>query len=121
MKHSLRLAHFAQTQGAEQFRSEGMMSKAIGVFATMALIVAVIGIWLRFEPVATEPMTAAGAQAVSNPIFPLELMLKYGESIPAAFQGVDYTHVYPNEAPPESSGFARTQIVCRQEDKQNAH
>jgi hypothetical protein len=97
-----------------------MMSKAIGVFVTMALIVAVIGIWLRFEPVTTEAVTAAEVQAVSNAISPLELTLRNGKCLPDAYHGGDYTHVYP-KAPPELSGFARTQIVCRQEDKQNAH
>ena len=98
-----------------------MMSKAISVFATMALIVAVIGTWSRFAPVAPEPVTAAGVQAASNAISPLELALRNGESLPDAYHGGDYKHVYPDEAPPNSSGFVRTQIVCRQKEKQDAY
>jgi hypothetical protein len=71
-----------------------MMSKAIGVFATMALIIALIGMWLRFAPVTTEAVTAAEVQPLSNAISPFELTLKNGKSLPDGYHGGDYTHVY---------------------------
>jgi hypothetical protein len=74
-------------------RREVMMSKAIGVFATMALIITLIGMWLRFALVTTE---AVEVQAVSNAISPFELTVKNGKSLPDCYHGGDYTHVYRN-------------------------
>jgi len=92
MKHSPRFPHFfTRTQGAEKVRREDMMSKAISVFATIAII----GMWLRFGPVTTEAMTGAEVQTVRNAISPLELTLSNGKSLPDAYHGGDYTHVYP--------------------------
>jgi hypothetical protein len=73
-----------------------MMSKAIGVFAMIALIIALIGMWLRFAPIATEAMTAAEVQPLSNAISPFELTLKNGKSLPDGYHGGDYTHIYRN-------------------------
>jgi hypothetical protein len=39
-----------------------MIRKAVGVFVTMALIIALVGTWLRFAPVTTEALTAAEVQ-----------------------------------------------------------
>jgi hypothetical protein len=73
-----------------------MMSKAISVFAMMALIIALIGVWLRFAPITTEAVTAAKVQPLSNAISPFELTLKNGKSLPAGYHEGDYTHVYRN-------------------------
>jgi hypothetical protein len=59
-----------------------MMRKAIGVFATMALIVALIGMWMRFAPVATESVTAAGVQPSTGAISPFELMSRSSKALP---------------------------------------
>ena len=72
------------------------MSKAIGVFAMMALISALIGMWLRFAPITTEAVTAAEVQPLSNAISPFELTLKNGTSLPDGYHGGDYAHVYRN-------------------------
>jgi hypothetical protein len=73
-----------------------MMTKAIGVFAMMALIIALIGMWLRFAPITTEAVTAAEVQPLSNAISPFELTLKNGKSPPDGYHGGDYTHIYRN-------------------------
>jgi hypothetical protein len=70
------------------------MRKAIGVFATMALIIALIGISMRSAPVAMEPVTAAGFRPSTGAISPYELTLNYGKSLPDARHTGDYTHVY---------------------------
>lgn len=72
------------------------MSKAIGVAATMAVIIALIGMWLRFAPVTTGAVTAAEVQPLSNAISPFELTLKNGKSLADGYHGGDYTHVYRN-------------------------
>jgi hypothetical protein len=59
----------------------------------MALIIALIGMWLRFAPVTTE---AVEVQPLSNAISPFELTLKNGKSLPDGYHGSDYTHVYRN-------------------------
>jgi hypothetical protein len=73
-----------------------MISKAIGVSATMALIIALIGMWLRFAAVTTEAVTATEVQPLSNAISPFELTLKNGKSLPDGYHGGDYTHVFRN-------------------------
>jgi hypothetical protein len=53
-----------------------MMRKTIGVFAMIALIIALIGTWTRFAPIPTEAVTAAGLNPSTGPISPYELMSK---------------------------------------------
>jgi hypothetical protein len=72
------------------------MRKIFHIFAMTALIVALIGMWLRFAPVTTEAVTAAEVQPLSNAIYPFELTLKNGTSLPDGYHGGDYTHVYRN-------------------------
>ena len=72
------------------------MRKAIGVFATMALMIALIEVSMRSAPVATESATAAKVQTLSRAISPIELTLKNSKSLPDAYHGGDYTHVYRN-------------------------
>jgi len=72
------------------------MRKTVGVFTTMALIIALIGIWMRSAPVATESMTAARLRPSTGPISPFELTLKDGKLLPNAYHGGDYTHVHRN-------------------------
>ena len=68
----------------------------IGIFATMALIIALIEMWMRSAPIATESVTAAKVQTSSGAISPIELTLKNSKSLPDAYHGGDYTHVYRN-------------------------
>jgi hypothetical protein len=70
-----------------------MMSKAIGVFAMMALIIALIGMWLRFAPVTTEAVTAAEVQPLSNPISPFALTPENGQSLPDGYPGRLYARL----------------------------
>jgi hypothetical protein len=62
-----------------------MMRKAIGVFATIALIVALVGMWMRFAPVASEPATAAGVKLPTGAISPLELMSRSSKTLPSQY------------------------------------
>ncbi len=61
------------------------MRKAISVLATIALIVALIGIWVRFGPVATEAVTAAGVHPSTRAISPLELMSRSSKPLPSQY------------------------------------
>ena len=72
------------------------MRKAIGIFATMALMIALIEMWMRSAPVATESATAAKVQTLSSAISPIKLTLKNSKSLPNAYRGGDYTHIYRN-------------------------
>jgi hypothetical protein len=72
------------------------MRKIFRVFVMAALIVALIGMWLRFAPITTEAVTAAKVQPLSNAISPFELTLKNSKSPPDGYHGGDYTHVYRN-------------------------
>ncbi len=58
------------------------MRKAVGVFATTALIIALIGMWVRSAPVATESVTAAGVKLSTGAISPFELMSKNRKALP---------------------------------------
>jgi hypothetical protein len=70
-------------RGREQLRHEViMMRKAIGVFLTVALIIALVGMWMRSAPVATESVTAAAAQPPAGAISPFELMSKSRKALP---------------------------------------
>ena len=69
---------------------------AIRIFATLAVIIALIETWMRPAPVATESITAAKVQTSSGPISPIEFTLKNSESLPDAYHGGDYTPVYRN-------------------------
>jgi hypothetical protein len=62
----------------------------------MALIIALIGTWLRFAPVTTEALTAAEIQPLSNAISPFELMLKNGKSLRAVTTGATTRTFYSN-------------------------
>jgi hypothetical protein len=66
----------------------------IGVFATTVLIIALIEMWMGSAPIATESVTAAKAQTSSGAISPIELTLKNSKSLPDAYHGGDYTHLY---------------------------
>jgi hypothetical protein len=59
-----------------------MMRNAIAVSVTTALIIALIGIWMRFGPVATESVTAAGVQPSNAAISPSELMSRSDKALP---------------------------------------
>jgi hypothetical protein len=59
-----------------------MMRKAIGVFLTMAVIIAFVGMWMRFAPVATESVTAAGPKPSTGAISPFELTSKNRKALP---------------------------------------
>ena len=63
------------------------MRKEVGVLATIALIAALIGIWVRFGPVATEAVTAAGVQPSTGAIHPLELMSRSSKELPSQYYG----------------------------------
>jgi hypothetical protein len=69
--------------GPEQLRHEVMMRKAIAVSVTTALIFALIGMWMRFGPVATEWVTAAGVQPSTAAISPSELMSRSDKALPS--------------------------------------
>jgi hypothetical protein len=58
------------------------MRKAIAVSVTTALIFALIGMWMRFGPVATESVTAAGVQSSTAAISPSELMSGSDKALP---------------------------------------
>ena len=58
------------------------MRKAIGVFLTIAVIIAFVGMWMRFAPVATESVTAAAVQPSTGAISPSELMSKSDKALP---------------------------------------
>jgi hypothetical protein len=58
-----------------------MMRKAIGVFVTMALIIALVGMWMRSAPVATESVAAAGVKPPTGAISPLELMSRSSKTL----------------------------------------
>jgi len=62
-----------------------MMRKAAGVLATIALIVALIGIWARFGAVAPDAVTAAGVQPSAGAISPLELMSRSSKALPRQY------------------------------------
>jgi hypothetical protein len=68
----------------------------IRIFATLAVIIALIETSMRPAPVATESITAAKVQTSSKPVSPVELTLKNSELLPDAYRGGDYTHVYRN-------------------------
>jgi hypothetical protein len=56
------------------------MRKAVGIFATMALIIALIEIWMRSAPVATESATAVGVQPSPGAVSRFELMSRNHEA-----------------------------------------
>jgi hypothetical protein len=58
-----------------------MMRKAAGVFVTVALIIALVGMWLKSPPVATKSTIAAGVEA-TGAISPFQLTLRNGEALP---------------------------------------
>jgi hypothetical protein len=62
-----------------------MMRQAVGVLATVALIAALIGIWVRLGPVATEAVTAAGVHPSAGAISPLELMSRSSTALPSQY------------------------------------
>ena len=68
--------------GREQLRHEVMMRKVIAVSVTTALIIALIAMWVRFGPVGTESVTAAGVQPSTGAISPSELMSKSDKTLP---------------------------------------
>jgi hypothetical protein len=59
-----------------------MMRKAIGIFATMALIIALFGMWMRFAPLATQSVTAKGVKPSTGAISPSELMSRSSKALP---------------------------------------
>ena len=58
------------------------MRKAVEIFAATALIIALIGMWMRFAPIATEPVTAAGIKPSTGAISPFELMSRSSKALP---------------------------------------
>jgi hypothetical protein len=73
-----------------------MMHKTVVVFATMALIIALIEIWIRSAVVATQSVTAAEIRPSGAAISSSELTLKSAKSLPDGYRGGDYMHVYLN-------------------------
>jgi hypothetical protein len=71
--------------GYEQLRQEVIMRKAIAVFATTALITVLVGIWMRFAPVATEAVTASRVQPSTGAISPSELMSRSSKALPSQY------------------------------------
>jgi hypothetical protein len=61
------------------------MRKAIAVSVTTVLIFALIGMWMRFAPVANESVTAAGVQPSSGVISPFELMSGSSNALPKQY------------------------------------
>jgi hypothetical protein len=61
---------------------EVIMRKVFHVFATMALIIALIGMWVRFAPVATQSVTAEQAKPSAGAIAPFELMSTASKALP---------------------------------------
>jgi hypothetical protein len=59
-----------------------MMRKAVTVFVTIALIIALVGMWVKFAPVATKAVTAAGVEPPTGAISPFELTLKNRKALP---------------------------------------
>jgi hypothetical protein len=64
-----------------------MMRKAIGVFTAIALVIALIGIWTRFAPVATKAVTAARPEPSTGAISPFELMSGSSHALPHQYYG----------------------------------
>jgi hypothetical protein len=58
------------------------MRKTVSVFAAMAMIIALIGLWVRFASVATQTVTAAGAKPPTGAISPFELMSRNRQALP---------------------------------------
>jgi len=58
------------------------MRKALAVFVTMALIIALVGMWVKSAPVATESVTAVGVETPTGAISPFELTLKNRKALP---------------------------------------
>ena len=58
------------------------MRKAVTVFVTIALIIALVGMWVKFAPVATEAVTAAGIKPSTDAISPFELMSRSSKALP---------------------------------------
>ena len=61
---------------------EVIMRKVFHVFATMAVIIALIGMWVRFAPVATQSLTAERAEPSARMISPFELMSRTSKALP---------------------------------------
>ena len=75
----------ADRMDASNLRHEVIMRKAIAVSVTTVLIFALIGMWMRFAPVATESVTAPGAQPSSGAISPFELMSGSSKALPKQY------------------------------------
>jgi hypothetical protein len=65
--------------------SEVMMRKAIAISLLTALLFAVIGMWVRFGPVAGKSVTAAGVQSSTGAISPFELMSRSSTTLPSQY------------------------------------
>jgi hypothetical protein len=59
-----------------------MMRKTVTIFVTIPLIVALIGMWVKFAPIATEAVTAAGVEHRTGAISPFELTLNNRKALP---------------------------------------
>jgi hypothetical protein len=68
----------------------------IGIFTTTVLIIALIEMSMRSAPITPESVTAAKARTSSGAISLIELTSKNSKSLPDAYHGGDYTHVYRN-------------------------
>jgi hypothetical protein len=58
------------------------MRKVFYVFAMMALIILIIGMWVRFAAVTTQSTTAERAKPSAGAIVPFELMSKTSKTLP---------------------------------------
>jgi len=69
----------------EQVRSDAQMRKAAAIFATIALIIALIGMWAKFAPIATKSVTAAGIEPSTSSTSPFELMSRSSKALPKQY------------------------------------
>ena len=58
------------------------MRRAVGVFATMALIIVLVSMWMKPVPIAVEALTAARPTPSPDVISPFELMSRTSKSLP---------------------------------------
>jgi len=61
---------------------EVIMRKVFHVFATMAVIIALIAMWVRFASVATRSVTAERPESSAAATAPFELMSRASKALP---------------------------------------
>jgi hypothetical protein len=71
--------------GVRRSDRQGQMRKAACLFAAIALISALIGMWAKFEPVATKSVTAARVEPSTTKTSPFELMSRRSKALPQQY------------------------------------